>query len=511
MEDILDIITRTSADKFGIRALKPYQILVIQRIMEQEDSDIVRNQVVVLPTGTGKSLCFLIPACLCKGLTIIVYPILALMNDQISKLKAAGIDCVCIRGGQSSEERARLFAKLDSGTRIVVTTPESLQRRSVLREIEKHRVSLLVVDEAHVISRWGKEFRPAYMALTGVIKRLRPHQILAFTATASEKTIKDIRRCLFKEKPLVVRGDADRPNITYRSYPTLDRQQAVVQLVGSCQRPALVFCQTRDETRRICTVLRLELPEIPSMYYNAGLSRDERDALETWFMESKDGVLVATSAYGMGVDKSGIRTVIHHTLPNNIEEYLQESGRAGRDGNDATAWVVVCGNEKSPLATIFTGTECRRSALLSALGQEKAECTGCDVCLHQVVKVPDGWPAIEMLVNTWPFRFDSMKASYLLCGTRNCHAAPEGVVFNPLYGAMQSWNPRRMTKAIDKISSDKSAYPILTVRFLKCGKLLYPSDVLLYNLIASLLRRIDSGYRWFVWEISKFKRKGKKT
>ena len=299
MEQYLDRILRTSSVKFGITMPKPYQILVIQRILEQEESGIVRHQLVILPTGTGKSLCFLVPATLCRGITVIVYPLLALMNDQKSKLCRAGIDCVCIRGGQTRDQRAEIFSRLNSGTKILLTTPESLQNKAVLGRLSQYRISLLVVDEAHVISQWGRNFRPAYLSLKDAVTRLRPNQILAFTATATEQTIKDIRSCLFFSKPLVVRGDIDRPNIIYRSWPTLSRTHAVVEIARTCRRPAVVFCRTRNETRRLCIRILMETRGIPVRYYHAGLSRAEREELERWFMDSHDGILVSTSAFGI--------------------------------------------------------------------------------------------------------------------------------------------------------------------------------------------------------------------
>jgi len=526
MEYFLDRIIMTAREKFGITMLKPYQILVIQRILEQEDSTQVRHQLVILPTGTGKSVCFLIPATLCKGITVIVYPLLALMNDQMAKLKRAGIDCVCLRGGQTWQQRNEIFAKLSSGTRIVVTTPESLSGIYVMNRLSHFPISLLVVDEAHVISQWGKNFRPSYLSLTDAVIRLRPHQILAFTATATEQTVRDIRTCLFFSRPLIVRGDIDRPNIIYRSYPTLSRTQAVIELARTCRRPAVVFCRTRGDTMRLCIRLLMETRGIPVRYYHAGLSREEREELEKWFMESSDGILLSTSAFGMGVDKRDIRTVIHHKLPSSYEEYLQESGRAGRDGDISDAWVIVTsddmatGNPYSPVLDAFRQKRngqpetCRRRSILKAMGQEKDECTGCDVCLSERKTDMTAQRQIIGLIRRWPFRFDNTVASFLLCGIKGTHLVRQEDIMSPLFGSVQGWNPKALSHTLDRLSSDRSTFPLSSIRYLVPtgsgnGKLLYPSGKCIYNAIASLLRRIDNGYRWIVRKTGFLRHRGK--
>ena len=241
-----------------------------------------------------------------------------------------------------------------------------------------------------------------------------------------------------------------------------------------------------------------------------------REDVEKWFMDSEDGILVATSAYGMGMDKFSVRTVIHHRLPQTAEEYLQESGRAGRDGETATAYVVITyrdvaefgipsGNGYSPLLGIFISDSCRRRALLHELGQDKDECTGCDVCLRQVRPAFPADSQIQNLIRRWPFRFNAMMASFLLCGVNNHITNPLEAITNPYFGSVRDWNTRILFKTIKHLAEEDPSYPISSVQFLDQGRLLYPSDKLLYNVLANLLRRIDNGYCWIIRKVRRLR------
>ncbi|MCF0238718.1 MAG: DEAD/DEAH box helicase, partial [Sphaerochaetaceae bacterium] len=290
-------IIKCAQDYFSIKTLKPFQILVMERIMEQEDESYpicaIRDQIVILPTGLGKSIMFLVPSILCKGLTIIVYPILALINDQKRKLDKGGVASIILRGGQTKEQRQQCFEALKQGVKIVITTAESLSNTKVVRELSKYSISLFVIDEAHVVKQWGigdNPFRPYYGNLGAIIKTLKPRQTLAFTATASESTVEELKSRLFVKKPLVVRGDGDRENIIYYSYVTPNKMEGVFQILKKCQKPAIVFCYSRKDTYSLCLSGLQAIKNVPMRYYHGGLEKQEREAVEQWFLETENGV-----------------------------------------------------------------------------------------------------------------------------------------------------------------------------------------------------------------------------
>jgi len=445
-----DLINTLAKEKFGIMSLKPYQKLVIQRILEQDQQDSQHEgMLVVLPTGSGKSVCFMLPSLLVTGLTVIVYPLLSLMNDQVKRFEQSDIPSVCIRGGQTKEQRSNIWKKIsDKYVKVVITNAECMLNPQIIANLSLYPISLLVVDEAHTVVQWGTSFRPSYKSLGTVIAYLSIRQILAFTATADEAITKELQALLFLgKKPHSVRGSADRENIIYHVQDTISKMHSLSMLLKSeSSRPAVVFCQTRKECELAAKDFTNTYPNIPAKYYHAGLGTASRALLEAWFVDTDEGVLFSTNAFGMGVDKKGIRTVIHRTLSKEVTSFLQESGRAGRDGNIAHSYVLM-GNEERrkatkedpsfiALFTIFTTRRaCLRESLLYLLGEQIEGCSGCDVCNHTLFKEPDGMRQIVQTVKCRPLAYTPGTLAKLLCQL-DSHDSRSGVLFQWTQGEL---------------------------------------------------------------------------
>ena len=329
-----DPIDELARRRLGMSYLFPYQRLVIANLLEG------RHQIVVLPTGAGKSVCFMFPAVVLEGVTLVVLPLLALLEDLYRRMTAAGLPVAVLRGGQSRDERAVIVKRVaSSDVRLVLVTPEAaLGERLLAALAAAGTIEHLVVDEAHCISQWGDTFRPTYLRLNELVEALRPRVVSAFTATATPAVLNRVREVLYPAGGAhLVAGNPDRPNIRYAVAATAAPLRCLAKLAAACPRPLIVFARSRRGVEEICWQLRRRLPEVICRFYHAGLNAAERKRLEAWFLTSDDGALIATSAYGMGVDKPNIRTVVHREMPESVEAYLQETGRAGRDGNPSQA------------------------------------------------------------------------------------------------------------------------------------------------------------------------------
>jgi len=429
-----DPLSEAVRNLFGLSYLFPYQRLVMTNLLEaaqaagipvkftapespgikvdgdEEQTDRVTSgkQIVILPTGAGKSLCFQLPAMLIDGLTLVIYPILSLMADQQRRLQERGFSPVTIRGGQTKEERDEIWRKLESGeSKFIIANPEVLLTPQVKEHFEKIKIIHAVIDEAHCVSEWGESFRPSYLEIGSIINALNSPLVTAFTATASTPVLEKIKKYVFGDfEAGLILGNPDRPNISYAVKGCVNRNLAVRDLLIQYKRPAIVFCSSRPGTEKLARYLQDELNEMgypwhnEIRFYHAGLSREEKSVTEKWLLKNTEAVLVSTCAFGMGVDKADVRTVIHRDCPPSIEAYLQESGRAGRDGEQSFA-ILLWGpeddnamlraksntdkNRLSALMKYARDTEhCRRHLLLDLLnfdsGGEVPEKNCCDVC-----------------------------------------------------------------------------------------------------------------------------------
>jgi len=375
---------------------------------EPADGASLGRQIVILPTGAGKSLCFQLPAMLLAGPTLVIYPILSLMADQERRLAERGFSPVLIRGGQSEEEREAIWEQLRTGkSKFIIANPEVLLTAKVKAKLSELGIIHVVIDEAHCVSEWGESFRPSYLEIHAILEAAQSPLVTAFTATASAPVLEKIEKYIFGENSAHrIAGNPDRPNIEYRALGCIVRDLAVRDLLLTNKRPAIVFCSSRPGTEKLARYLRNRLAEegVPwaaeIRFYHAGLSREEKKELETWYLHNAEAVLISTCAFGLGVDKSDIRTVIHRDCPPSVEAYLQESGRAGRDGEQSRAVLLWGPNDTARLKQIRSPQEaarleqlfsyardysrCRREALLDLLNYEgdggKPENLCCDVC-----------------------------------------------------------------------------------------------------------------------------------
>nr|WP_221494242.1 DNA helicase RecQ [Actinomadura coerulea] len=393
---------------FGYDAFRDGQREIIEHVVAGGDA------LVLMPTGGGKSLCYQIPALVRKGTGVVVSPLIALMQDQVDALRALGVRAGFLNSTQDFDERRVVEAQFTAGELdLLYLAPERLKLAATVDLLDRGDVSLFAIDEAHCVSQWGHDFRPDYLTLSGLHERWPEIPRIALTATATETTRGEIASRLQLEQARHFVASFDRPNIQYRIEPKTDAKRQLLRLLQSEHKgdAGIVYCLSRNSVEKNAAFLTEN--GIEALPYHAGLDAGVRAANQARFLREEGLVMVATIAFGMGIDKPDVRFVAHLDLPKSVEGYYQETGRAGRDGLPSTAWLayglqdvvnlrkMIDGGEgdaahrrrqalhlDSMLALCET-VECRRVQLLNYFGQSGEPCGNCDTCLTP----PETWDA----------------------------------------------------------------------------------------------------------------------
>jgi ATP-dependent DNA helicase RecQ len=398
---------------WGFDSLRPSQEAAIASILAGQDT------VVVMPTGGGKSLCYQAPAIYRGGMTIVVSPLIALMKDQVDSLKQVGVNAIRIDSTLNAEDKREAARNIRSGNvRLLFVSPERLANPDFIRFLEGNDIHTIAIDEAHCVSQWGHDFRPEYRQLSSLRTSFPNAAMHALTATATEKVRLDIIDQLQLRSPRVLVSSFDRPNLTYRVLPQLDLQDQIVEV---CERHrgsgGIVYCLRRNDVEAVTDYLQRK--GYSAIGYHAGMSHDERKHAQEAFLTEAVDVVVATVAFGMGIDRSNVRFVVHASIPKSIEHYQQETGRAGRDGlpaecvlfhsigdvitlrkitesslqeANASPEIIASARRQIEEMSRYCRTPmCRHRALVEYFGQSYGQdsCGACDVCLGDTDEVPD--------------------------------------------------------------------------------------------------------------------------
>ena len=420
-------ITEILSRWWGFEQLRPLQAEAIGSALGGRDS------LVVMPTGGGKSLCYQLPPLVSESTDVVISPLVALMKDQVDSLEAIGYPAAAIHSGLTAEERARTRDRLAAGElRLLFTAPERLVNTGLLDLLARVGVKRFSIDEAHCISHWGHDFRPEYRQMALLRERFPSASLHAFTATATPRVRDDIVAQLHLRDPDVLLGTFDRPNLVYRVVPRTDRVAQTLQILGRhAGEASIVYCISRKETERLAA--RLAAEGILARPYHAGLDPEQRRRTQEAFARETIDVVVATVAFGMGIDRSDVRLVLHTSLPKSLEAYQQETGRAGRDGlaaecvllyssADVFSWeslVRKSADESSlepaeaerlvagqvehlhAMRRYAQAARCRHAALSEYFGQAYGTepCGACDVCLGETASIPDSTVVAQKIIS----------------------------------------------------------------------------------------------------------------
>ncbi|MFT7059085.1 MAG: ATP-dependent DNA helicase RecQ [Pseudorhodobacter sp.] len=416
---------------FGFSEFRPGQAEIVDAVLAGE------NTLAIMPTGGGKSLCFQLPAMCRDGVTVVISPLIALMRDQVRALREAGVEAGALTSGNTEEETEEVFAGLDAGRiKLLYMAPERLASAAAIQMLRRVGVSAIAVDEAHCVSQWGHDFRPDYLRI-GELRRTLNVPLAAFTATADEETRTEIITRLFDgQAPSTFLRGFDRPNI-HLAFAVKDNPRTQILRFAAARKgqSGIVYCGTRAKTETLAQALRED--GHPATAYHGGMDAEDRRATETRFQREDGLIVVATVAFGMGIDKPDIRWVAHADLPKSIESYYQEIGRSGRDGTPAETLTLygpddirlrrsqidegLAPTERkdadharlNALLGLAEATACRRQVLLGYFGETSTPCGNCDLC-DQPALVFDATDAVRKALSAILRTGESFGAGHLI-------------------------------------------------------------------------------------------------
>ena len=404
---MIEKIQKALVKYWGYDDFLPLQKQAMECISRGQDS------IVVLPTGGGKSLCYQAPAVTMQGMAVVVSPLISLMKDQVDALAECGVPAARLDSSLSPEQQRAVFSQIHGkALKLLYLAPERLVSQGFLDVLQKTELSFIAIDEAHCVSMWGHDFRPEYRQLAVLKKAFPGVTVAAYTATATEPVRSDIAEQLNLEKAVLLIGSFDRPNLVYKVLRRTDKTKQVCTVLERHRgESGIIYCIRRRDVDQLCATLKTKGYSV--LPYHAGMNADERKKNQEAFIEEKVDTIVATIAFGMGIDKSNVRYVIHTGMPKSLEHYQQESGRAGRDGLEAECCLMYSGgdygiwksllSDMSPeaqkialtkLSAMYnycTAGSCRHKVILRYFGQdlEKDNCMACDVCLGEIELIDD--------------------------------------------------------------------------------------------------------------------------
>lgn len=475
MSDKLSVLK----DYFGHDSFRDGQEQIVDALLDGRDT------LCIMPTGAGKSMCYQIPALLFDGVTIVVSPLISLMRDQVGSLVQSGVPAAYINSSLSYPQFLRVLSNVEHGKyKIIYVAPERLLTDGFLDTCKKIKISMVAVDETHCVSQWGQDFRPSYLKIISFVESLANRPIVgAFTATATNDVKEDIKKILRLENPFEITTGFDRPNLFFGVIKSSSKDEKLIDLIRERgDRSGIVYCATRKNVESVCELLCDN--GFSAARYHAGLDEYERRKNQEDFVFDRKNIMVATNAFGMGIDKSNVTYVIHYNMPKNIESYYQEAGRAGRDGGEADCILLYSpkdvrlnrfmienseGNdeltieeneqirerdfERLKYMTFYSTTnDCLRGFILRYFGGEKkAYCGKCSNCLsvHKLVDVTIDAQKIMSCIARTGQRYGKTVICDVLKGSKSEKILKAELNNQSTYGIMKEVTARHIFGTID--------------------------------------------------------------